>query len=633
MRFPLRKVLLMSRWPRRRPLFSAPAYAAPASTPRRKKKFGGKLLKGLKYLCTALGAVVLLSMMLSCSVISALVAEQSAPAALPDKMVLYMRLDSDYAEFHDVSYSNAAPTMLQVSAALDAARDDKRVKGVVATLRGAHFNMAHLYELRNAIKRFRDSGKFTYFYVSSFDEMGQGLGSYYLASAFDEIWMQPVGAVSISGVKAEMPFAKDLVDKVGVTPDMFQRKEYKNIFESLTAREMSAPTREVMTMLVGDIATQLRSDIAADRELEIAKLQSLIDQGLLLGKEAHEGGLIDRIAYVDELNDKIREEVTGDADSDDDIFVTIGHYARQHARVESEKATLSTTKKPKVALVYAVGTIASHNPNNAAAPSTFMGDRIISAAEMSGTFNDIIEDDKVKVVVLRLDSPGGSPSASETLRAKILRAQEKGKKVVVSMGSTAASGGYWIAAPADRIFATPLTLTGSIGVAGGKFVFSGLWEKLGVNWDGVHWGKNAGMESINETFSESGRARYGALMDNVYDEFVSRVATGRKMDPVKAESLARGRVWTGVQAQKRGLVDEIGGLDEALDYAATLAGAKDRHGITLDILPRPDSPFDRLMTLLEMQTTMGQWYGAMTGTAHMVRHADDFMVMDTIRVQ
>jgi protease-4 len=412
---------------------------------------------------------------------------------------------------------------------------------------------------------------------------------------------------------------------------MFQRKEYKNIFESLTADEMSQASREAMTMLVGDIALQLRNDIAADRKMDTAKLQGLVDRGLLLDKEALDAGLIDKIGYSDELTADIKKQVTGDADSDEDIFIDIGHYARQHKGPEKDVA-LSAAKKPKVALIYAVGTIMPQG-ENATAPGVMMGDRVISAVDMSLTFNEVIEDEDIKVVVLRIDSPGGSPVASETLRAKIVRAQEKGKKVVVSMGATAASGGYWMVAPADRIFATPLTLTGSIGVAGGKFVFAGLWEKIGVSWDGVHWGENSGMASINEKFSDTARARYSALMDNVYDEFVDRVAAGRKMDLVRAEGLARGRVWTGVQAQKRGLVDEIGGLDAALDHAAVLAGAKDRSGIALQVLPKPETALERLMSLLEMQAQIGQWFGVMAGTAHMVRNADDFTVMDTVRVR
>lgn len=623
----------MSRWPRRRPLFSAPAHAPAASARRPRSGWKGKLWKGVKALCMSVGAMVLLSMMFSCVVVSSLVGEKSAPLTLPDQMVLYMPLDAAYEEFYDFALSNAPPTLRQVTEALDAARTDGRVKGVVASLRGAQFDMAQLYELRLAVKRFRDSGKFAYFYVGSFDEQGQGLGSYYLASAFETIWMQPVGALDISGVKAEMPFARGLMDKIGVTPDMFQRKEYKSIFESVTASEMSDASREAMTMLVGDIALQLRNDIAVDRKITAATLQSLVDKGLLLDKEALDAKLIDKIGYSDELTAEIKKQVTGDADSDKDIFIDIGAYARQHKGAEKDVA-LSAAKKPKVALIYAVGTIMPHGENSAvAAPGVMMGDRVISAVDMSLTFNEVIEDDSVKVIVLRIDSPGGSPVASETLRAKIIRAQEKGKKVVVSMGATAASGGYWLAAPADRIFATPLTLTGSIGVAGGKFVFANLWEKIGVNWDGVHWGQNSGMASINEKFSDSARVRYSALMDNVYEEFVDRVATGRKMDTVKAEAVARGRVWTGVQAQKRGLVDEIGGLDAALDYAATLAGAKDRSGIHLQVLPKPETALERLMALLEMQAQIGQWYTAMTGTARMVTHADDFTVMDTVRVR
>lgn len=620
---------------KRRPLFSAPAYAPAASTPRRRKKgIASKFLKGMKYLCTALGAMVLLSMLFSCAVINAVVQEQAVATSLPSEMVLYMPLDQAYPEFHNFAYSGAPPTMRQVSEALDVARTDKRVKGVVASLRGATFNMAQLYELRVAVKRFRDSGKFAYFYVGSFDEQGQGLGSYYLASAFDEIWMQPIGALSIGGIKAEMPFARGLMDKVGVTADMFQRKEYKNIFESMTADSMSDPSREMLSMMVSDIATQLRNDIAADREMDVTKLQSLIDQGLLLDQEALAGGLIDKIGYSDQLTAEVRKQATGKAEGDDALFVEIGHYARNYHRGAGDAVAQASAKKPKVALVYAVGAIAPHSQRAmAASPGSFMGDSIISAVDMGMTFNDIIEDDKIKVVVLRIDSPGGSPTASETLRAKIVRAQEKGKKVVVSMGSAAASGGYWMVAPADHIFATPLTLTGSIGVAGGKFVFADLWDKIGVSWDGVHWGKNAGMDSPNEKFTESGRARYDARMDNIYNEFVSRVAGGRKIKPAEAEALARGRVWTGVQAQKRGLVDDIGGLDDALDYAAKLAGVKDRSAITLEVLPKPETAIDRLKSLLEMQVRMGDWFAVLSGNTDMVRAADDMTVLNPVSIR
>ncbi|MBU0801011.1 MAG: S49 family peptidase, partial [Alphaproteobacteria bacterium] len=410
-------------------------------------------------------------------------------------------------------------------------------------------------------------------------------------------------------------------------PDMFARKEYKNVFESFTATDMSEPTREVLTAMVGDIALQLRTDIAADRGMTPEALQALIDRGLLLDKEAQSAGLVDALDYVYHLTERIKKDVTGDPESTKLKFVGLSHYVRNHKPAGSRSAG-----NAKVALIYAQGAIVPQ-VNTASMPGVFMGGPAISAVEMSETLYDAMEDDDIEVIVIRINSPGGSPAASETLRARILQAQEKGKKVIVSMGDAAASGGYWMVAPADRIFATPLTLTGSIGVAGGKFVLADMWAKIGVNWDGVEWGDNAGMMSSNALYSETERARYGAMMDNVYDGFVARVAEGRKMDPVKAESLAHGRVWTGNQAQARGLVDEIGGLDQALDYAAAQVGAKDRHAIALKILPEPETAWERLAEFLEMQSGIGQWFGKVMGVAHVATHGDDFMVYEPVRVR
>jgi protease-4 len=371
----------------------------------------------------------------------------------------------------------------------------------------------------------------------------------------------------------------------------------------------------------------MRSDIAADREMAAETLQAYVDQGLILDQEALKAGLIDVLDYGDALTAKIKKDVTDDPESEDLKFVDIMSYVKNSPVVAKAKVK---THKPKVALIYAVGAIVPH-VTNAMAPGVFMGGGNISATDMSMTFNDAIEDEDIGVIVLRLDSPGGSPAASETLRAKILK--EKGKVVIVSMGEVAASGGYWMAAPADRIYATPMTLTGSIGVAGGKFVLADLWGKIGVNWEDVSWGENAGMWSPNELYTDSQRARYEAMMDSVYDGFVSRVAEGRKMEVAQAETLARGRVWTGRQAQQNGLVDEIGGLDAALDYAAKLAGAEDRSGVKLEIMPKPETALERLMRLVEMQAGIGQFFTSLMGEWQMAVKADQMMLYEPVTVK
>jgi protease IV len=223
---------------------------------------------------------------------------------------------------------------------------------------------------------------------------------------------------------------------------------------------------------------------------------------------------------------------------------------------------------------------------------------VAAADEIATAILDVSEDDAYGAIVLRVDSPGGSPAASETIARALVRAREEGgKAIIVSMGPVAASGGYWIAAPADRIFATPTTLTGSIGVVGGKFILADMWDALRITWDGVQWGQNAGMWAGQAPFTPEQAARVEAMLDHVYDSFVARVAAGRGMTPEAVEAVARGRVWTGQQAAERGLVDELGGLTNALDYAAREVGADDRYGVEVDVLPRPPSPLEQFLEL------------------------------------
>lgn len=611
---------------RKRPLFARPAVVVPARPPRKKSGFWRVLWRALVRTCTTIGAVVLIFSVLGMMVAQKAMENADVPIGLPNQMVLMLPLDQSFEEYRATeSLGTRQPTLRETIDALDAARTDNRVKGVVASLRGGTYNLAHIYELRAAIKRFRESGKFAYFFTNSFAEQGQGLGSYYLATAFDQIWMQPMGSLVIPGVKAEVPYARELLDKVGITPDLFARKEYKNVFESFTSKEMSPATREAMDGMIADIASYLADEIAADRHMTTAALKAQVDKGLLLDTEARDAGLIDVLDYGDHMIDKIKKDVTGDAESDDLDFVKMGRYTRARTSDKTEaSSSLLPAKKPNVALIYAVGEIVSSSDRDAG---------IIAADSMSAVFMDAIDDEDIKTIVLRIDSPGGSPVASETLRWKILRAQEKGKKVVVSMGATAASGGYWMVSPADHIFATPLTLTGSIGVAGGKFVLGDFFDKVGVNWDSVSWGDNSGLSSFVNPYTDSERARYAALMDNVYDNFVSRVASGRKMDPETADAQAHGRVWTGRQALARKLVDDIGGLDDTLDYVAKDMGLKDRHELNIMVLPKPQSPFEQFAKLLEMQAGMHDWMSTLSQSWIRVKNADDFMVYQDVTLR
>lgn len=546
-----------------------------------------------------IGAFVLIS-----ALMGAFFSSKESVPSLPKDMVLYMPIEGAYPENthggFTAPFGKKPLTIREAVAALEAAATDDRVRGLIAEIKGGVPGVSQIQELRAALKTFREDGnKFAYIYAESYGEAGNGLAPYYLASAFDEIWMQPIGVLSLSGMRAEMPYMRDLLDKAGVTPAFFARKEYKNAFESFMERDMSAATEESMTALIDNMASRMVHDIALTRMVPVTHLKFEIDQGLLTGKEALVAGLIDRVDYADVLVAETHAEMTGDPDNTDIPFVRLADYALAHGH---EKSLLAqAVKRPVVAVIYAQGMIVSRSEGGIGR------DDVAAAEDISGYIDAAAEDERVKAIVLRINSPGGSPSASETIRRALVQAQkEKGKPVIVSMGGAAASGGYWIAAPADRIFALPATLTGSIGVTGGKFILSGLWDKVGVNWGTLQWGANAGMWSMNEPLTDRSRERFNALMDNTYDAFVARVAEGRHMTPAAVEEIARGRVWSGAQALERGLVDELGGLSEALDYAAAVVGVPDQKALNVVVMPKPLTPVEELMSLLEGQVTMGQ---------------------------
>lgn len=593
-----------NRYRKARPLFSAPLPAAV-----KKPKIEWKILPiiwlALKRTCTAIGALVLFSLVISMMTMGTVLKQVAAPK-LPEQMVLYLDFDSGVGElppepsFAD-PFGKGPPTLRETIAAIERAKNDPRVQGIVARLDKASFAVAHVQELRRAIKDFRnpEDGKFAYVYASSFGDYGGGLGRYYLAAAFEEIWMQPLGVISINGIDAEMPFFRDALGKIGVTPQFYQRKEYKTAYENLTNNAISPENREMMEALIADIREAIVKDLARDLGKNEAQIEKLIDQGLFTAEEAQARGLITTADYADVLVDEVTEFLTGDPDSDAAPFISLEDYIRVTTHEDEQKKLLRKLEgpqKPQVALIYAVGAIMPDS-GSASAPA-MLDDGIADATEIAQALLEAADDPATQAVVLRIDSPGGSPVASETILRAVEQTQAEGKPVVVSMGPTAASGGYWIAAYADKIFVQPSTLTGSIGVVGGKFHLKDMWAKMGVNWDGVSWGENAGLWSLNKPFSASEEERINAMLDNVYEHFTRRVAKGRSLSPAYVESIARGRVWSGATAVKIGLADEIGGLNEALDYAAKTLSLGGREDVSVRIMPEPKTPFEQFLNLL-----------------------------------
>lgn len=581
-----------TRIPQRRANFVIPK---PPEKPKRKWVILPYMWAGAKRMAMFLGFMIIISMLVSVYTLASL--SPKGAGALPKDIVLILPFDEDLADVpaeggFAAGFAPPPPSVYQIVESIEAAKTDERVKGIVATIGAGALPLAHTEEIRAALKDFRTSGKFTHVYAPSYGEMGGGLGRYYMASAFETIWMQPMGVISIPGINAEVPYVRGLLDTLGVNPQFYQRHEYKTAYESVTNTEMSPENRLMLTEMVSNLRTVLVRDIASDRGMDTGSFEALVGKGLFTGDAALQAGLIDKLDYEDVLSDLVIEAATGknpdDVAEEDLPFVDVATY---HEDLESKRHSLmGDGNKPKIALVYASGAIIQSEADGGRG-GIAAADAIVPAIQ------DAVDDENVSAIVLRIDSPGGSPTASESILRALDKAASKGKPVIVSMGPTAASGGYWIASHAEHIFAHPTTITGSIGVLGGKLDFRQTWDMIGLNWATVKWGQNAGIWSVNTPFSESEAAQVNLMLDDVYSAFLTRVSEGRKMEVSAVDSIARGRVWTGADALRVGLVDTLGGLNQALDFAAKKAGLQNRGEALVEVFPKPLTPLEKIARL------------------------------------
>lgn len=381
---------------------------------------------------------------------------------------------------------------------------------------------------------------------------------YYLGSAFERVYLQPSGDVGLTGVAMEQRFLRGALGKLGVEYQMGQRHEYKTAANTFTQDHMTDAHRESMGRITESVTEQVVAGVADGRGLDPAKVRELIDRGPFIGAESVEAGLVDRLAYRDEVYDEVKQAV-----GDDALLLYVSRYAKGPIAKKLPRPGEQT-----VALVHGHGAIRlGRSGRSPLGGGSAMGSDTVCAALRAAR-----RDEHVKAVVFRVDSPGGSYVASDAIWREVVLTRKAGKPIVVSMGDMAASGGYMVSMAADTIVAQPGTLTGSIGVFGGKAVISGLLEKIGVSSETVGEGANAGMFSSTNAFSEAQWARVNAWLDRVYDDFVNKVAEGRGLSRERAHELARGRVWTGADAHAGGLVDELGGLEDALILARRQAG-------------------------------------------------------------
>jgi len=473
---------------------------------------------------------------------------------------------------------------------LDKAAKDKSIAGIVLEIRPAMLARGKLHELREAIARVRADGKKVYAQLES--AMG---AQYLLAAACNEIVMPESGMVLIPGVHAEFSYFKDLLEKLGIEADMMHVGDYKGAAEPLTRNSMSEPVRKNLTALVDDIFDQMITTIATDRQMQVDEVRSLVDKGLLTAGDAQQAGLIDRVTYPDEFREHLAEQYEADK------LVYVLNYGKKKVDTDFSgpmgmiklfKAILGAagggngSSGPKIAVVYAVGPIMSGKSESGALGGKTMGSTTIVEA-----LHEAADNDNVKAIVLRINSPGGSALASDLIWRAI---QAIDKPVVASMGDVAASGGYYIAMGADRILAEPGTVTGSIGVVGGKLAMGGLYGKIGISTDVISRGQNSGMFSSTAKFSDAEREAVGNMMRATYRLFTTKAAAGRNMPLEKLESLAGGQVYTGRVAKRNGLVDELGTLKDAVRVAKQLAELDVDKKIKLEILPEPENPFESI---------------------------------------
>jgi protease-4 len=471
-----------------------------------------------------------------------------------------------------------------------AAADD-RVRILVVKVGGSRIGLAKIQELRAAIGDFRRSGKLTVAWAESFGDFVHGNLPYYLATGFDRIYLQPSGTLGLTGVAVEQVFLHDALEKLGVDFETAKRHEYKSAPDQLTESGFTGPAREAAARLAESVTEQLAGAIAAGRALSVEQVTSLLSRGPFLAQQALAEGLVDGLMYRDEVYDQARKEAGPDA-----TLLYLQRYQRTQSlsdlprRIGSSVQGIAPGQHERfVATIYAHGAIRHGRSGRGGPGGGGMGsDTVAAALRAAGA------DDGARAVVLRVNSPGGSYTASDVIWREVVKLRAAGKPVVVSMGDVAASGGYFISAPADVIVVQPGTITGSIGVFMGKPVLRELFGRAGVTTDSITDGAGAAsatMFSSSRPFSEAEWSRINEWLDMVYADFTEKVASGRRMPAERVHELARGRVWTGADAIANGLADEAGGLREAI------AIARKRAGLPADapvrIYPRL-SPLDQL---------------------------------------
>jgi protease-4 len=501
---------------------------------------------------------------------------RESTASWAGKSYLFVNLDDEIPEQPPVELptflERRPPTLRTLVDSIDRAAADSKVDALVVRVTFLpDTGWGKVQELRDAIARFRKSGKPAYAHLEL-----AGNKEYYLATACSKIYAVPNAILDVSGLRSETTFFANTLDKLGVQAQFEGVGKYKNAPNQFTESGFTEPHREQMEALLDSVYAEYVKGIRASRNKTAQEVQDIVDAGPYDGATALHAGLVDELIYADQLRDRLK-----DAES-----VSPGKYAKGASR------GFGFDRRPKIALVYAVGEIVGGESQGGP-----FGGQVAGSDTVASALKDAREDDSVRAIVIRVDSPGGSGIASDVIWREVTLAR-KAKPVVVSMGDVAASGGYYIAMASDAIVAQPSTITGSIGVFGGKFTLKGLYEKLGITKEILTRGRYADLFSEYRPWDEEERAKFRGLMVAFYDEFVEKAAQGRKKSYQEVDAVAQGRVWTGSEALRNGLVDKLGGLDVAIGVAKERAKIAQDQAVNLVVLPERKG---LLETILERQ--------------------------------
>ena len=538
------------------------------------RKFG----KYIKSLCTILGGIVIvcgLSALIVC------LYNRNKSYIEPHTMIM-IDMNHNYSEvptdgLFDEILDRKSMSFQKLIKAIEFAAIDDRIDGIVARIEISNLELAQIQDVARAVMNYKKSGKPAYVFSQGFGPLGQGNREYYLATFFDKIYMQPHTTIGITGINIEVPFFKKLLNKVGVDAEFYTRYQYKTAMASFTDDKMSAPFREEMQNLSQNLMNEIKTDIVKNRNLK-QDIDVLINKAPLSAEEGIKEGLVDELLYLPQLEEKLKKNGT-------EGFVAVEEYA--------EQIYPNTGDLPTVAYLNINGVI-----NTGETSSDIDGGYALGSQSVLADLAEIEEIENLKAVIVRINSPGGSYNAADEIYFA-LKNMKKNKNipVIISQSGYAASGGYFISLAGDYIVAEPATITGSIGVLGGKFVMQKLWEKLDINWDGVKIGNNAGILSPNNSFSETEKNNFNESLDNVYKDFTAKVLENRKLSK-DIDEIARGRVWTGRQALELGLADALGGVNEALAEACKRGGIDTNSKIRIVSYPREKNFSEKLRDLI-----------------------------------